>query len=228
MKKLLVSLALTAILSPCLHAQVSKTMNNVAGGLYKAVPYTERNTITNLKLTGTIDARDFRTMRDAMPALVDIDLEKVRIVEFNGQGGTVGTLKTAGKYNANTVPPNAFYNEDNFSGKKIVSVIFPTKLEVIEENAFYYCTELISITIPPTVTELGKNSFYKCNGLTSVNVSTPEPIKDMGKGVFYAVDPSTCTLHVPTGAKDAYQNAKQWQDFLMIEDDIELEKPEKE
>ncbi len=228
MKKIIVSFFVLLLSVSFLQAQVSKTMNNVAGGLYKAVPFTERNSITHLKLTGTIDARDFRTMRDAMPALVDIDLEKVRIVSYKGEGGTVGVIKTKGSYKANTIPANAFYNEDNFSGKKIVSIAFPKGLEAIDENAFYYCSDLVSVDIPPTVILLGKNAFFKCVGLTAVNVFTAEPIKDMGKGVFYAVDPSLCTLHVPKGSKDAYQSAKQWQDFLTIEDDIELTQPEKE
>jgi hypothetical protein len=227
MKKVVLFLAL-GFFATTLSAQVSKTMNNIAGGLYKAVPFTERNTITNLKLTGTIDARDFRTMRDAMPALAVVDLEKVTIVAYSGPGGTEGTIKTKGSYKANTIPQFAFYNEDNFSGKKVVEVIFPKKLAAIGEKAFYYCTELVSLDIPASVTELGANSFYKCTGLTSITVSTPEPIKDMGKGVFYAVDPSTCTLHVPVGAKETYQGAKQWQDFLNILDDVELIQPEKE
>src|ERR1035437_8762738 len=161
MKKLLTLLVLTGICSSLLQAQVSKTMNNVAGGLYKAVPFTERNSITNLKLTGTIDARDFRTMRDAMPALTTIDLEKVSIVAYSGVGGTQGPLEAKGSYKANTIPQFAFYNDKNFSGKKLTTIIFPKKLATIDKKAFYYCTELVTLTIPPTVTELGENAFYK-------------------------------------------------------------------
>lgn len=228
MKKLLIALVLTGICSPFLQAQVSKTMNNVAGGLYKAIPFAERTTITNLKLTGTIDARDFRTMRDAMPALSVIDLEKVSIVAYSGPGGTEGVIKDKGSYKANTIPQFGFYNPDNFSGKKITTIILPAKLAAIDSKAFYYCTELTSLAIPVTVTTLGATSFFKNTGLTSITVSTPEPIKDMGKGVFEAVDPSTCTLHVPVGAKETYQGAKQWKDFLNIVDDVELIQPEKE
>ncbi len=228
MKRTLTVLVLSILISPFIYAQVSKTMNNVPGGLYKALPYAERSTITHLKLTGSMDARDFRTMRDAMKALEEIDLENIRIVAYSGSGGTVGTKKSKGKYEKNTIPAYAFYDEQDFNGENIVNIIFPKKLEGIGEYAFYSCKELLSVDLPATVVEIGKNAFYKCVGITSINVNTPDPIKDMGKGVFYAVDPSTCTLHVPKGAKDAYSNAKQWEDFLNIEEDIEMEQPEKE
>ncbi|HEX7583948.1 MAG TPA: hypothetical protein VF373_04615, partial [Prolixibacteraceae bacterium] len=57
-----------------LHAQVSKTVNVTAGSLSLALTNTEKSTITNLTLTGTIDARDFKTMRDSMTVLAEIDL----------------------------------------------------------------------------------------------------------------------------------------------------------
>jgi hypothetical protein len=57
-----------------LNAQVSKSVSISAGGLSAALDATEKNTITNLTVTGTIDARDVLTMRDNMPALAVIDL----------------------------------------------------------------------------------------------------------------------------------------------------------
>ena len=62
-------------------------VNVVPGGLYSLI---SKNaiTITKLTLTGTIDARDFKTMRDAMPALTDLDLSDVRIVSYTGADGT--------------------------------------------------------------------------------------------------------------------------------------------
>ena len=47
-----------------LQAQVSKNLEVTAGGLKTALTTEELNTVTKLTLTGTIDARDFKTMRD--------------------------------------------------------------------------------------------------------------------------------------------------------------------
>ena len=55
---ILICLSLTLIL----YAQVSKTVNNTAGDLASALTPVEKVTITDLIITGTIDASDFKTM----------------------------------------------------------------------------------------------------------------------------------------------------------------------
>ena len=75
---LLFSLCYTVMLQ----AQVSKTVIVTPGGLSTALTPRELNTITNLTLTGTIDARNFKTMKDNMPVLAELDLSKVSIVEY--------------------------------------------------------------------------------------------------------------------------------------------------
>lgn len=66
-----------------LQAKVSKTINFTAGNLYASLTETERNSITKLTITGSIDARDFKTMRDNMPLLAELDLNEVTIAAFN-------------------------------------------------------------------------------------------------------------------------------------------------
>jgi len=54
------------------YAQLSKTIDLAnAGTLSTALTPTELQNVTNLTITGTIDARDFKTMRDSMPLLSD-------------------------------------------------------------------------------------------------------------------------------------------------------------
>ena len=88
-----------------LQAQVSKTVNCTAGALSTLLTVTEQNTVTNLTLTGTIDARDFKTMRDNMPVLAVIDMGAATIAVYTG---TAGTNKTNTTYGANTIPDFAF------------------------------------------------------------------------------------------------------------------------
>lgn len=227
MKKVLFILAFTGLIVSSLQAQVSKTMSVVPGGLYKALTFPERGNVTDLILTGSIDAQDFKTMRDAMPNLSVVDLSKVSIVAYTGTAGTESNGKKA-SYKANTIPQFAFFSDRNGSGKRtITNVIFPKKLAGIGEKAFWSCFGLTGTVLPATVISLGAEAFYNCKAIMSITVNNPEPIKDMGKGVFYAVDPSTCILHVPTGSKDAFQSAKQWQDFMNIQDDVAVAEPEK-
>ena len=48
--------------------------------------------------------------------------------------------------------------------------IIPEGTTIIEEEAFYKCTELKSIVIPDSVTEIGDDAFYNCTSLTNVTI----------------------------------------------------------
>ena len=66
----------------------SKTLQvNTAGTLASLLTANELATITNLTLTGTIDARDFVTLRDAMPVLAALDISGVTIAAYDGTAG---------------------------------------------------------------------------------------------------------------------------------------------
>lgn len=221
MKKALLIIISVFIAASAMHAQEEKIVTVVPGGLLKAIPLPERKTVKNLKLTGTIDARDFKTLRDIITNLEVLDLSKVKIAAYVGEEGTEAPKKA--KYAANAIPQNAFYNYKNGSGKRsIKKVILPPMLAGIGDQAFYACYGLVDIDIPASVKSIGKEAFYKCQSLVSVTVNSAEPIEDLGEGVFYSVDPNTCILHIPQGSLAAYQAAKQWQDLLNIVDDVIL------
>ena len=72
-----------------LQAQVSKTVEDLSAGELKTVLTPEElSSITNLTITGTIDARDFKTMRDDMPVLAELDLSGVTVSAYSGTEGT--------------------------------------------------------------------------------------------------------------------------------------------
>ncbi len=222
MKKGLLIFAILGIITSMLSAQeVTKTLSVTPGGLYKAITLPEKKAITHLVLTGSINAEDFKTMRDAMPVLTFIDLSRVRIVEYKGKKGTVANAKKA-KYDANVIPQYAFYNDNNITGKQsLTQIIFPKNLDGIGEKAFWSCYGLTETTIPETVTFIEEEAYYNCKSLTSITAMNSKPISKLGKGVFSAIDPSTCILHVPVGNQEAYVNAKQWGNFINISDDVE-------
>lgn len=200
-----------------------KVMSVVPGGLYKALTLPERQSITHLTLTGSMDARDFKTMRDAMPKLQMVDLSKVTIAGFSGDKGTENN---SAKYKAGFIPQHAFFNPKNGSGKRsIIEVIFPDRLDGIGDKAFYACYSLERILIPASVSSIGEEAFYRCLKLTEIKAENAKPISNLGKGVFYGVDPNACILWVPEGSKDAYAKAKQWKDFLNIEEMIDPNAP---
>ena len=195
---------------------VQKIVSVIPGGLHKALSQSERETVTDLILTGAIDARDFKTMRDNMRMLKVVDLSKVSIEAFSGDKGTENT---PAKYKVNTIPQNAFFKTGSGTGKlSITEVIFPPQLEGIGENAFYACLNLERTIIPVSVTNIGSEAFSKCKNLMQVTAENPKPITNLGKGVFYGIDPNACTLYVPKGSKNDYAAAKQWKEFFNIEE----------
>lgn len=222
MKKIILLLASVMGVAMASQAQVTKTLSVVPGGLYKALTYDERVNTTHLILSGTMDARDFVTMRDNMKNLEVIDLTKVRIEAYEGDKGTEINTKSnsvKGKYAENTIPQYAFFKNGNGSGaRKLQKVIYPKNTVAVGYKAFYACYNLTEVSFPASVKELAAEAFYNCKSLVSITVEGNAPIAKMGKGVFFAVDPSTCVVNVQPGTKDAFSSAKQWSDFSNIEE----------
>lgn len=190
-----------------------KTIDITAGGLYTALTTDELSSLSSLTLTGTLDARDFKTLRDKMPMLTDIDFTGTSILAYTGTEGTYPSLGSI-IYPANTIPQNAFY------GKTILkSAVIPSTVTAIGNYAFQNCTGLNSFSIPSTINSLGSNAFYGCSGLTSIYSNSSYPI-DLSNSysVFYNVNRTTCTLYVPYKAKALYAAVNQWNAFTnMVE-----------
>ena len=151
-----------------LQAQVSKTINITAGGLYSALSVTEKNTVTNLTVTGTIDASDFKTMRDNMLALAVLDLSGTTIAAYSGNLGTSGSTEYTFSYPASTIPNYAFFK--SVGKTNLTSFIFPSSVTSIADNAFLGCSGLSSISIPSSVNSIGNGAFSYCIGLTSISI----------------------------------------------------------
>ncbi len=156
-------------------ATVLTITNNVAGNLATALG-TNLTSCKTLTVTGNIDTRDFKTMRDAMTALTTIDLSGATIVQYTGTGGTGGT--TSITYPANELPTNAFYNNI-----KLASFKSPTSLTSVGDNAYYNCNKLTSVDIPASVASIKSSAFSGCSSLTSVTI--PKLVTTLGNNVFY-------------------------------------------
>jgi hypothetical protein len=148
-----------------LQGQISKTVNVTAGNLKTLLSGPELATITNLTLTGTLDARDFKTMRDNMPVLAVLDLSNINIVSYSGIEGTVSDLND---YPENTIPMYSFYTNNT----NLTSIVIPYSVTSIGALSFYYCIGLQNFTIPSSVTSIGSMAFYNCTGLKSITISS--------------------------------------------------------
>ncbi len=163
MKTILLSFAL--LLTLMSQAAVSKTVSiGTPGTLSTALTSTELSTVTNLTITGTIDARDFKTMRAYMPVIAEVDLSAASIVEYSG---TLGTVSSATVYPANEIPTESFYMGKS-QKLSLTKMILPSTLTSIGYGAFYNCYNLTNIVIPETVTTIKDRAFQSCNSFTEI------------------------------------------------------------
>ena len=150
-------------------SQVTKTVNVAAGGLSAALTPTELTTVTNLTVTGAIDARDFVTMRDKATSLAIINLSEASIAAYTGTMGTGNIIFTSStSYPANEIPWCAFMSI--FPSRRITSISMPLSVTSIGICAFSSCSGLSAISIPSTVTSIGGCAFQFCTGLTSITI----------------------------------------------------------
>ena len=105
---------------------------------------------------------------------------------------------------------------DCFSGcSNMTSITLPESITSLGNRCFSGCSSLKSITLPDGTTSLGDWCFSGCSSLKSVYVSWNTPLV-VSSYAFVALDKSSCTLYVPTGAVDNYRQADVWKDFKNI------------
>jgi len=204
-----------------LQAQVSKTVNVTAGGLASQLTATEKNTVTDLTLTGTIDARDFKTMRDDMAVLAALDLSGCSISAFTGSNGTDLEFISA-SYLANEIPLSGLRFKEGLisvalplSATSIAkcsfeacldlkTITFPQALQNIGKRAFENCPSLVITAIPSTVTSIGASAFEDCRSL--VTLTLPNSIDIIDYGTFENCNNLT-TITIPSTVKEIYESA---------------------
>lgn len=162
MKKLIL-FVITVSVPFFVNAEVTKTIYSKAGTLFSKMTDTELLTVTDLILSGTIDARDFVTIRDKMIRVKRIDLSNTYISYYTGIDGTTPFNI---QYPANAIPVNAFINNNYVPKTSLTTIFLPNSLTSIGVCAFYGCKGLISIRLPKSVTTIGDGAFQGCSGLT--------------------------------------------------------------
>ena len=130
--------------------------NENAGELNSLLVMNEKETITNLKLSGVINYADLIVMREMIleMELRHIDLENASIVASES-------------YAANTIPPHTYSACNN-----LLSIVLPNTLVMIGADGFSNSNGLTSIVLPNSLTELGQGVFYNSTNLEEVIMSS--------------------------------------------------------
>lgn len=175
-------------------AQVSKTINvTTPGTLSTLLTATELSTVINLTITGVIDARNFKTMRDKMQ-LAKLDISKVNIQAYTGKDGSNYDNSVEKVYPANEIPINALGNLYYC----LKTIILPNSITSIGDYAFYGDTMLTgSLIIPSSVTNIGIGAFNNCSGLTG-SLIFPTSVIRIGRTAFTNCSGFTGSLIIPS------------------------------
>lgn len=76
--------------------------------------------------------------------------------------------------------PNMF--DDSGEDSNIATVVIPTQITSIGEDAFAVYTELTSVTIPDSVINIKQYAFRNCSGITSITI--PDSVETIGNSAF--------------------------------------------
>lgn len=183
-----------------LHNNVKTVQSDSPGTLATLLSAAERENLLKLKVTGIIDARDFKTMRDLMPALAGIDLSAANIAAYTGTEGTApydaamvpARIKRQGRH----IVPEGVETMTQSAARtvKTADVVYPAN--EIPEDAFYSYVydgkvSLTSITLPTALGSIGREAFLN-TGLTAVTL--PETVTSIGDWAFQGTSLQTITL----------------------------------
>jgi len=167
------------------NAYFKKTINvKTPGSLSVILTANELKSIKKLTITGNIDTRDFKIIRDNMTKLDTLDLSTVTIAAYKGTEGT--SDETNHEYKANEIPsdaiplscfhiilPNSITSIDSYAFNccyNLKKVIIPKSVSYIGDLAFSHCSSLDSVSIPNSVITIGINAFEKCSNLLRIDV----------------------------------------------------------
>lgn len=136
-----------------------------AGNLKEAIG--ENQNITNLVVSGQMDATDFEFIADYLKHLVILDISQVNIVAYSGEKLYI---------NKNSSEPNKL-PDFALAGTNITTINLPSTLVEIGEGAFL-STPLTHITIPESVTTIGMGAFINCTKLSTIDISNVSVINE--------------------------------------------------
>lgn len=191
-KQLGITFLLCLSLSNLSAQTVSKTVFvSKAGTLKEQLTQVEANTVTNLTITGNINAKDFKLMRDSLVKLEVLDLSNATIKNYMGKEGTYPDKFYI--YPMKCIPAYAFCNGEKGLAKGKQS--------------------LKQISLPTSTFNLEDAAFKNCNQLTIVQINKKTPPNLLKE----ALNDSLTAVFIPVGCRDVYKKKKGWEHFAILE-----------
>jgi hypothetical protein len=184
-----------------INAQVSKTIDVATPGtLTTLLSEGEKTTITDLTVTGTIDARDIKTMRDEITLLQNLILTNTSIAEYTG--AEPGTAYSS--YHNPTYPVNVFPMYSFAWNTTLVTISLPESITTIASHAFLNCTNLITVIPGNQLIKIESQAFYAATKLN--HIVLPESLEIIADASF-----ASClglnSIHIPASVIEIMDSA---------------------
>ncbi|MBQ7941519.1 MAG: leucine-rich repeat domain-containing protein [Muribaculaceae bacterium] len=194
MNKGLLILALSAFLI-CFSSHALNVTASEAGQLERLV---KDKAVTELVVTGTIDARDIQFIAEELKELKILDLTEVKIVAYSGSSPCFGDIL---EYGEDVLPDYCFFDKSYETVKlpaslkcigkgafagcvMLTEVVFPVAPDSIGDYAFAACTSLEYISLPRNVGKIGKGCFSRCSSLRMIDLTSLSSACAMGDYMF--------------------------------------------
>ena len=129
--------------------------------------------ITELQVSGTINAVDFKFIADELTSLQSLDIINATITAYSSSNTLFANARS---FDDNTIPVGCF------ASSTLQSVALPASLSVIGEGAFLSCNNITSITLPESLDSIAPYAFSACEHLAAVVI--PASVKVVGEGAF--------------------------------------------
>lgn len=158
------ALLVLLVTSVAVIAQTSKTVDVSTPGTLSTLLGDEAATITDLTITGKMNASDFRVFLKTT-SLANLDMAGVTIVDDDGNDTGI-------------FPDYTFY-----SCKTLKKMVLPNTLKKVGESAFNKCSLLEEVVFAEGLKTIGKGAFMSCPMLTAVNL--PNSVEKILDRAFY-------------------------------------------
>ena len=166
MQRFMQIVALIALAASASAIEVTTTPGQLASQI-------DDTSVTQLTVTGEMDARDFLYIANELTQLTSLDLSGVTIVAYSDARNPL--TASVYDYAAGTLP------QSMLMGMKLESIVLPSTLVGIGQAALAGCDRLTAIELPPTVTTIGDYAF---SGTSLQQVTIPATVQTVGRGAF--------------------------------------------
>lgn len=168
----------------------SKTVSvTEAGTLSTLIPASEKNAITSLTVSSTLNGTGIRFIREMAGLDIEGETTDGKLTELNiagielTDGGDAYYEDAWSKYYTAT---SYDVSEDNdlyyctdlsyaFTGTNLTKVVWPATMWEVGENALAYCSDLKEFVLGSETNEIKPHAFSRCSGLEKITL-TPKII----------------------------------------------------